>query len=80
MSRFLESAWHAREALYAAFVLVLVLGLRKVKSSALPGIRSTSMTLSCTWESSSSESGAGLSAAKSRPRHLRHGCHFPTCA
>ena len=26
---FLESAWHAREALYAAFVLVLVLGLRR---------------------------------------------------
>jgi integrase len=26
---FLESAWHAGEALYAAFVLVLVLGLRK---------------------------------------------------
>jgi integrase len=26
---FLESAWHARETLYAAFVLVLVLGLRK---------------------------------------------------
>ena len=26
---FLESTWHAREALYAAFVLVLVLGLRK---------------------------------------------------
>jgi integrase len=26
---FLESTWHAREALYAAFVLVLVLGLRR---------------------------------------------------
>jgi integrase len=26
---FLESAWHAGEALYAAFVLILVLGLRK---------------------------------------------------
>jgi integrase len=26
---FLESAWHRREALYAAFVLVLVLGLRR---------------------------------------------------
>jgi integrase len=26
---FLESCWHAREALYAAFVLVLVLGLRR---------------------------------------------------
>jgi integrase len=26
---FLESTWHARETLYAAFVLVLVLGLRK---------------------------------------------------
>jgi integrase len=26
---FLESAWHAREALYPAFVLVLVLGLRR---------------------------------------------------
>ena len=26
---FLESAWHARETLYAAFVLVLVLGLRR---------------------------------------------------
>jgi integrase len=26
---FLESAWHKAEALYAAFVLVLVLGLRK---------------------------------------------------
>ena len=26
---FLESAWHAGEALYAAFVLVLVLGLRR---------------------------------------------------
>jgi integrase len=26
---FLESAWHAHEALYAAFVLVLVLGLRR---------------------------------------------------
>ena len=26
---FLESAWHAGETLYAAFVLILVLGLRK---------------------------------------------------
>jgi integrase len=26
---FLESTWHAGETLYAAFVLVLVLGLRK---------------------------------------------------
>jgi integrase len=26
---FLESAWHKAEALYAAFVLVLVLGLRR---------------------------------------------------
>lgn len=26
---FLESAWHRREALYTAFVLVLVLGLRR---------------------------------------------------
>src|SRR5690242_8622258 len=26
---FFESAWHAGEALYAAFVLILVLGLRK---------------------------------------------------
>jgi integrase len=44
---FLESAWHTREALYAAFVLVLVLGLRRGEVLGLPGIRSTSMTPSC---------------------------------
>jgi integrase len=32
---FLESAWHAREALYAAFVLVLVLGLRRGEALGL---------------------------------------------
>jgi integrase len=33
---FLELAWHAGEALYAAFVLVLVLGLRKGEVLGLP--------------------------------------------
>ena len=32
---YLESAWHAREALYAAFVLVLVLGLRRGEALGL---------------------------------------------
>jgi integrase len=32
---FLESAWHAGEALYAAFVLVLVLGLRRGEALGL---------------------------------------------
>lgn len=36
---FLESAWHARETLYPAFVLVLVLGLRRGRS-ARPGLAS----------------------------------------
>lgn len=35
--QFLESTRHGQETLYAAYVLVLVLGLRKVKSSGLPG-------------------------------------------
>jgi len=34
---FLESAWHAGEALYAAFVLILVLGLRKGEVLGLTG-------------------------------------------
>jgi integrase len=32
---FLESAWHAREALYSAFALVLVLGLRRGEALGL---------------------------------------------
>jgi integrase len=61
---FLESTWHAREALYAALVLVLVLGPR------------TGEVLGLAWDqvdldeaelyvgSNSSESGASSSAAK----------------
>ncbi|WP_200827799.1 hypothetical protein [Thermomonospora echinospora] len=40
--KFLESARNDGDPMYAAYVLILILGLRKVKSSACPGTPWTS--------------------------------------
>ena len=65
--------------MYAAFVLILVLGLRKGE------------VLRLTWElvhldsaelyvgEQLQRSGTNSSAAKSRPGHLKRPCHCPAC-
>jgi len=74
---FLESAWHAREALYAAFVLVLVLGLRRGEILGLAWDQVDLDEAELYVEKQFQRVRASSFAARSRPTHPRHRCGCP---
>jgi integrase len=78
---FLESAWHAREALYAAFVLVLVLGLRRgeVLGLAWDQVDLDDAELYVA-EQLQRVRGDLVRREVKTERHPRHRCRCPTCA
>jgi hypothetical protein len=73
--KFLESARDARDAMYAGYVLAVVLGLRKREILDSRGTRSTSPTAS--WRSTTSSSGPVANCCTARPRRPRRTtpCH-----
>ena len=75
---FLESARSSSDPLYAAYVLVLVLGLRKGRFSAFPGRPSISRRAHLCPTISSNEAGDPFSTGKRKPRRPMPGCRCRT--
>jgi integrase len=75
--RFLESARSDSDPLYAAYVLVLILGLRRARFSASLGRPSISSTAHLCQTISCSESVDPCSTGKRRLRHPMLGCLCP---
>jgi integrase len=77
---FLESARTEHDPMYAAYVLILVLGLRKGEVLGLTWSDITSMPTRSRSRTSSNGLVASCSIARPRPRLLRPSCRFPIYA